>query len=254
MEFTIDKNVLKNHLILASRFSSSKLSSTPILQGALIIADKNTITIKTTNLNDYFSTILKCVVIKPGKAIIDLKSLIEYLGLSDDQEITLKSDQNNINITKNKTKINFPIYQSEDFPQLDIKKGKTIDLTNKELDQINSILFSTSKDSSRPTLTGIHFCFKNNQNYIITTDGFRLSIIKSNTKNNYPTITISPSLFQETISGLTYSETDNAVTTNINQTTITSRIIAGDYPPFEKVIPSETKTTIIINRQDFSIG
>ena len=49
---------------------------------------------------------------------------------------------------------------------------------------------------------------------------------------------------------LYYSEKEKTILFTVGQKEFYSRLIEGDFPPFEKVIPSESKTKITVDREE----
>ena len=59
MKIIIEKETFLENLILATRFTSSKLSSATALQGVLINNKDGEMEVSATNLNAYFTTKIK---------------------------------------------------------------------------------------------------------------------------------------------------------------------------------------------------
>ena len=120
--------------------------------------------------------------------------------------------------------------------------------------------FAMSHDETRYVLNGLLFSFKDKVLKLVATDGRRLALIEKeipemgNIKRDVivPMKTIQElnRNLGETGDALFYFK-ENQLQINLGQTTIISRLIEGEYPNYEQVIPKKTKEELKINTQDF---
>ena len=261
MNILIDKDTFHNAVSLASRFTINKFTTTTHLQGVLIKAEKKELHIIATDLNLYFH---KKIKIKEGgtlRAVVEPRTLIEYLSFLPTGKINVEVKDNQFIVTKDKDKGVFPIIEVADFPMLpktEKEKGQKISTSffNKTLPQV---LFSASTDDSRPVLTGINFLTQDNDLLMVSTDGFRLSLIKKSKDIEIPEILIPGRFLEEVLKeakeekdiAFHYSEDEKTVLFKVGDTNFYTRLIEGEFPAFEKVVPSESKTQVVFNREEF---
>lgn len=259
MKFEISKEELLKKIIVASKFSLSRVSSNSSLQGVLIKTTEDKLEITSTNLMEHFYTDIKITNGEKDSFVIDAKKVIEFLNFLPTGKIQLDISNKKIVIRKDKTEGTFNTMSSVDFPETPKLEGKHFLIDKKTIkDILPLVLFSTAKDESRPVLTGINWSNKNDKNYLVSTDGFRLSLLENNLKNDFQG-SISASVLNESINlvededniKITYSETDKKTMFEIGDYKIFSQLIEGDFPPFEKVIPDGYKTKIIVDREEF---
>jgi len=116
MKLKILKNLFLEKLNLASRFTSSKISSLPSLQGILLKTDQKHLHFYSTNLSFYFHTKIKIQEGQQQQTIIEPKKIIEFVSLLPSGEIDLEIKENKIIISSGKTKGTFSIIKADDFP------------------------------------------------------------------------------------------------------------------------------------------
>lgn len=260
MKIRLKKEVFLKKLDLASKFISSKLSSNTSLQGVYIKKDKEKIHFYSTNLNFYYHGFIKTEEEGNFQVVIEPKKISEFLSLLPPKDIDLEVKDKTVIFSQEKTKGEFSVFSSEDFPILTLNSEKKQKIDPSILKKTLPLMFfSASSDESRPVLTGVNFVSIDETTQIVTTDGFRLSLFSF--KNDFPfSSVIIPSAFLFEISKLISEEKDvyfsfqdeeKTLTFYINEEEYTTRLIEGEYPPYEKVIPSESRTTIILNREDF---
>jgi DNA polymerase-3 subunit beta len=179
-----------------------------------------------------------------------------YLGLKKGQSI---------NIEAGKSYFRLLGLLKEDFPQIpDLASGKSTDSvkvpqkTLKKMIQLTS--FSMSHDETRYVLNGILFSFKDKTLKLVATDGRRLAIIEKEVAgmgNLKKEVIVPAKTIQEISRNLTdegdviFYFKENQLQLGIGAINITSRLIEGEYPNYEQVIPKKTKEGLVIGTQDF---
>lgn len=264
MKFLILKEVFQEKLFLASRFSLSKISSSPSsLYGGKLEIEEKKLKIITTNLNDFFYTEAEISGGEKKEAVVDIRKIVEFLSFLPPGKIEVEITKKELIIRSNKIEGVFNLISSADFPSFPKTEGKKTHFNQKILkEKLPLILFAASKDESRPVLTGVNFSSKDDKQYIVATDGFRLSLFFEKKEEEIPSIIVSSSLLKE-ISRISketedeiemfFSSENKIIRIDLknNNISIVSQIIDGEFPPFEKVIPKEWQTRVILDKDEF---
>lgn len=261
MEFTIQKSVLEEVLNQASRFTSSRLSGNQVLQGVYIKTKGKEISIITTNLNDFYTTKIPAEVKTEGVGVFDLRKLVEFIHFLPEGRIKLEEKEGALVITSGKTKGTINTYITEEFPLPTNKEGENIILNKATQGVILKTSYSSSKDEARPILTGTLFLNKNKKTIFVTTDGFRLSL-GSVSEIGKTESTIIPTWVLDEVVKLSKGEDviiskpkdENTIKINTGKTTIYTRLLSGDFPPYERVIPEKHETKLIVKAVDLANG
>lgn len=260
MIIEIEKELLLTKLQLATRFTSDRLSTSTALQGVLINIQKNQVSIFSTNLTTYFTTSLSIQAEEELICIIEPRKIIEFLQLLPPGMVKLNFQQRILTISLGKTKGNFPTLLSQDFPlPPDLSEFEKKLESNLLTEKLPLVMFAASGDDARPVLTGVNFVATNNEMLFVATDGFRLSLLKQTTAGAFPSMIIPAEFLQEVKRNIAaqkevtfaYSETEKIVCFRVGVDKFYSRLIEGEFPPFEKVIPAEKKTTVTIEKAEF---
>lgn len=259
MNFTIDKDTFNQLITIASRFTSNKLSSVGSLQGVLLKADKGKLHLYSTNLTTFFRTEMEIPNIEDFQAVIEPKKMLEFLAFLPSGELTVEIVKNLITLKMKKTKGNFPLIVADDFP-LPPGFPRSAEAMNHQtfVNELPLVLFSASSDDTRPVLTGINFHTADGELKLVATDGFRLSILKDKKIGDFPSMNIPADFLQEVVRFMkeaktvkfNFSEEEKMVCFEVDSHAFYSRLIEGDYPPFERVIPTEVKTTLVLDRAE----
>lgn len=264
MKIKLLKDTFQEKIGVACRFCLTKISSVPLLQNGLLEFGDKKIVITTTNLNEFFNTEIESAEIEENASVVvDIKKMYEFLNLLPSGKIELSIEGSKLVIISGKTKGVFPAVQASDFPKPPpITQGGIVldkDFFEKKLPLV---LFSTASDETRPVLTSVKFHSEEDTSYIVSTDGFRLSLLtyKNNNIKN-PSILIPSRILlelsrivkekKEAGVEMVVAENERMIKFIIDDMTIFSRIIEGDYPPFQKVVPKSHKTRIVLDHEDF---
>ncbi|MFA5644448.1 MAG: DNA polymerase III subunit beta [Patescibacteria group bacterium] len=271
MKFIILKENLKQGLSMVAHLTSKNINL-PILNNVLIKAKKEGVDLISTNLEISINHFLRAKVEKEGDFTVDSKIINEYVSLlpEDKIEINLVNEDLNIKCQNYKTKIKGQA--SSDFPVLpkierngcyflDINEFKTA---------LSSVIFSVSTNENRIELSGVLFSFKNEKLTLVGTDSYRLSEKTINFKSSnimddrsviVPARTVQEIIrilnnfkSEEQLEGNNSLEvclTENQISFSFASTQIISRLIIGNYPDYQQIIPQKEATKLIINKNSF---
>ncbi len=256
----INKDLFLEKTNLASKFISLRVSSSGVLQGVNLKKEKENLYFYSTNLNFYYKGVLKAEEKESFNIVIDPKKISEFLSLLPPGEADFIIKEKSLVISRDKIKGEFPFVLSEEFPFIKTNTTKKQKINIKTLKKIFSLIsFSASNDDSRPVLTGINFNTIDELTHIVATDGFRLSLYMIKEKLPFSSVII-PSFFLEEILKLSnkkdeidfsYEEKEKVLTFYLDEGEFSTRLIEGEYPPYEKVIPKEVQTEVVVDREDF---
>lgn len=187
------------------------------------------------------------IVKKLSGELITIEEIVDSQVL-----ITTKNSSFKLNLTK-----------ANEFPSIDLEYTKNPILLDKIAfkTMINQIIFSTSTQESRPILTGINFKINKNILECTATDSYRLSkkVIELNEEFNEETNIVIPSKNLVETSKMLIEDNEklelhifaNKVIFKTNNIVIMSRLINGNYPATDKLIPTEFSLKIKVKLNDY---
>ncbi len=265
MRFDILKEILVDGVLTVQNVISSK-TTLPILSNILVETQKDSIRLIATDLDIGISSIVPAEIKEEGSITIPAKRFADIVRELPNEEVSISAMKNNF-LTVNCGKAFFKIMglPKEDFPKLpEFKEALHITLEQKTLkEMLNLTNFAMSHDETRYVLNGTLFLFKDKTITLVATDGKRLAFIKKefpgmesfNRELIIPLKTISElnRLLKEE-GMLRASFTENQVLFELNGTSIISRLIEGEFPNYQQVIPKEQKEKIRINRENLLLA
>jgi DNA polymerase III subunit beta len=126
---------------------------------------------------------------------------------------------------------------------------------------IRQTSFAVSTSETRPILTGVNWKVENNELYCIATDSHRLALrkakIEMETPANYNVVIPGKSLNElskilaDNSESIEIVITENQILFKAKHLLFFSRLLEGNYPDTSRLIPSESKTDIVLHTKDF---
>lgn len=263
MKFSTTKDVLIKGMQNIQSAINIK-SSLPILSNFLIETKEEEIVLTTTDLDIGITTTIPIKAQIQGAITIPAKKFFDIIKeLPEDQEIAISVKKNNlIHIECEKNIFKIMGLPKEEFPQLpEIKNKDFIILPQNKLKTILSITsFAVSHDESRYVLNGILFVLRPTAICLVATDGRRLAMCeeKMQLPKTLERKAIIPTKGVNELARLLDDDGDvkmtfgeNQVFFDIGATRLVTRLIEGEFPNYEQVIPKEAKEKIIIPKDKF---
>lgn len=242
----------------------------PVLGNILFEAVDNKLKLSATNLEVGVIKQVNCEVIEGGSITIPAKTLNEVIASLSGLEIEFYIERDLLKIEAGRFKANLNGIGASEFPAIPSSENAGFKIP-KEIfkETIPQISFASAVDEGRPVLTGLLTEIKDSRFEIVATDGFRLAhktfanekLAGINFKALIPRRTLEELvrlINEETddISEISVATTDNQnqVVFNIGQTVLSSRLIEGNFPTWEKIIPDKFVTQTVINKDELIKG
>ena len=263
MKFTLDKNALLKNLQLLSKAIPSR-STLPIISSALFTVKDETLSMRATDLEISINLKYKIEGGEDGCVAIPLGKLLEITSAMPEKNIDFSvSDIGKMNISCNSGRYTIMGQPSEEFPSEQIvENSKRLQVSSGELkDIINNTSYAASKDDLKPVLQGVLFQIQNDGIVSVATDGHRLVKLEKKKLHSidYTGNVVVPIKFLALLTTQLTSDGDvsmligdNHIQVQLEDVTITTRIIKDPYPDYEGVIPKNNTKTLIINKNNFT--
>jgi len=271
MKLLILQEKLKQGLNIIERISSKSLTL-PILNNILISVEKNFLNLAATDLEIGINWWVLTKTEKEGKITIPSRLFSNFINLLPNKTIALEVKNDNLFIECENYKTQIKGLSAEEFPIIPkITNGDMISIKAssfcKSLNQIADIAVPST---ARPEISGIYFLFQKNLITIAATDSFRLGEKKIFLKNNSPlekeyslilpqkTAKELVNIFSEKQGELKmYFSPDQVMfeypmeETDHAQVQVISRLIEGEYPNYQEIIPKKYTTQLVLNKDEF---
>ena len=262
MKIICTKSNLVKGVSIVSKAVPSK-TTMPILECILIDATTDVIKFTANDMELGIETVVEGEIIKKGIVAIDARIFSEIVRKLPDNEVLIECDENlNTTITCEKAKFNISSKSGEDFSYLPyVEKSQTITLSQFTLKEIiRQTIFSIADNDSNKLMTGELFHIQDNLLKVVSLDGHRISIRKTELKDNYESMKVvvpgktlmevSKILSGEVDSEVSISFTHNHIVFEFDQTVVISRLIEGEYFRIDQMLSSDYETKVKINKKE----
>ena len=269
MKVEILKENLKNGLSVVEKIVGKNFSL-PILDNVLISTEDNFLSLSSTDLETAIKLWVLTKIVKKGKVVVPAKFLSSFVSLLPNEKITLEEKKQGLYVECKNFKNTVQGFNPEEFPIIpEFKDAEFLEVDNRKFcSGLSGIVDVASPSQSRPEISGIYFIFSKNLIKIVATDSFRLAektiILDSPVKRDIAFI-LPQKPAKEIINILGEREGKLKIFFLSNQmmfqfpmkevdhpqVEVVSRLIEGEYPNYEEIIPKKFKTHIIVKRDEF---
>lgn len=260
MKLSCEKNELQKAVQIVARGVSTR-TTLPILTGIMIAAGKDKIELMSTDLEISMRMQIGSKVGEEGKVVLPAKLFGDIVRSLDADSVEIVSEGYDATIRSGKGNFKIRTFPVEDFPKIpDLSDGGLS--INKEVinEMILQVSRAASRDETRPVLTGVLVDVIENQIKMVATDSYRLGIrdekIVSPNKEKFRTIVpvrallelsrVIPLVGEEEISIIPQ---ENQIIFNIDGISIISRLIEGQFPNYQQLLPESYQIELSIERE-----
>ena len=248
-------------------------ASLAVLANILIQAQDNILKLSATNLEVGVIKVVKASIQESGEITVPAKTLLEIVSSLGTSELELVTEGDQLLITSLHFNAKLNGIPANEFPAIPLASEKSISVSAKVLAlSLPQIAFAAASEDGRPILTGVLTEIHKDALELVATDGFRLahktadlskqahSPAREEFRSLIPRRTFEEvvRLIAEEAGGeenalveVSTSDNQNQIIFKIGQTQLSSRLIEGQFPAWEKIIPKTEAATATLSRTDF---
>jgi len=260
MKFSILQKELLEALQIISGVVPTR-STTPILENILFDLTGDILKITGTDLEISITTNVSPIeILEKGSLALPARVITEMIRSLPNIPVHFESDENNrLKMTTDQGLYQVAGIAKENFPEVPTFSDEhVIEVDNNLLRRMFSkTIFAVSSEELRPALMGVFIQILADELRMVATDGHRLSKIV-NKKFRYDEdpirIIIPPKAVQIAIKNLDEEGTTKLVVDKnglcfiFNETTLYTRLVEGEYPDYERVIPRDNEKVMTVDK------
>ncbi len=264
MDFVVKRNDLLRELQLFQGIVERK-NTIPILANVLLEADGPGIRFVATDLEVALRSRCDAEVSKGGALTLPAKKLFEIVrSLPDSADIRVAQDKSGVKVAADRFDSRLQTLPREDFPQLPDGSGpEPIALPRSAIrEMIAKTHFAITGEDTRFFLNGALLVLRAESMNLVATDGHRLALVTcpregtgkkdkdEEIKAILPKKTLGElaRLLAEGEGDLTYARGENHLFFTVGERMLISRMIDGQFPTYERVIPKGNDKRIEFER------
>lgn len=264
MRITILKDNLKEGLNAVIR-AVSENNNLPILKNVLIKTVDNKIKITATNLELAITKSVSGKIIEAGAITIPFSVINGIINSLDSEKVNLESKGNSLILKTDNYEATIQSLNEEEFPIIpEIGDSEHSLKINSEVfnEAVLRVVNCAQISEIRPEISGVLFDFQISSLKLAATDSFRLAektLFDKDFKSNFlkgfksiiplKTIQEIPRIFKEGEINIYFDS--NQVLFKGEDLEVISRLIDGNFPDYDPIIPKKIETECIINKESF---
>ncbi len=242
-------------------------STLPVLSNVLISTRDTELQLTANNLELSVAHRVPATVARQGEITLPARLLTDYVALLDHgQKVDLDLNQktHKVHLVCGRYEANVAGIDAEDFPPIPaVSGGASFTMPASILkESIGQVVFAAAPDDTRPVLAGVLVKLSAGTLTFAAADGFRLAVRTLDLPEGAPellmivpakTLTEVARLLPDTDDEVQISTTPNGnqVYFAFGKTEITSRLIEGQFPDYQRIIPPSSKTNVTLGTTDF---
>lgn len=263
MKFVVSSIELLNHLQVVSRVISSK-NTLPILDNILFSLEGKKLELTASDLESTLTTSMELENVSDGGTIaIPARLLNDTLKEFPDQPLTFDVNAESLAVVINSENGQFSIMgqNGSDFPQIPVVKEEdkiAFEVGADVLLQgITNTIFATADDELRPVMNGVFFELASDSLTFVASDAHKLVRYKrTDAKAEAEASFILPKKPASLLKNVLAKETGNIgiefdsknAYYTMEHYRLVCRLVEGNYPSYNSVIPTENPNKLIIDR------
>lgn len=263
MQFTMNAQDLLDGLNTVTRALSARPAK-QILEGVLLDADEDGITLTCSDGSLTIESVLTADVKEIGRAVLPGKLFTELVRKLPGGDVTIRVNENHsASIRCMSSKSNLAGMNPMEYPEMaEVEHGTTIKIPqNKLRDMISRVVFAIATDESRQILTGVLLEVVSDEARMVALDGFRLAMQKLFQPFELPADTerikaIIPGRVLSELSKILPDEEEfctlligkTRMQASFGNTRLSTVLLAGEYIDYRKILPHAFKTQAKANR------
>ena len=242
-------------------------STLPVLGNVLLATEGGQLKLAATNLELTVVCWVGAKIEEEGSITLPARLLQDYVGLlSAGEPLDLDLKAKKAHLSCGRFEANISGIDAEEFPAIpSVSGGISMKIPAPRLKEaINQVVFAAAPDDSRPVLAGVLMTVAGGKLTLAAADGFRLAVRKVDLGDaEIPDLSmiVPAKALTEVARGLPNDdevEVEIAVTADQSQVLfrhqqaeVISRLIEGQFPDFQRIIPRDAKTRVTLQTADF---
>ena len=257
MKLAVSKAALQQAVTQASRAVSGR-APMPVLSGLLLRANSNGLTITGYDLDIAIETRIPASVEGPGEMVVPAKQfggIVKALGHS---EVVLSQQDNSLKIQADRAEFTLQTLNAQEYPALPEVEGQFAIIPHEAFRECaRKVSYASAVADARTTYMAVNTMIADGELTMVATDMFRLAVRRAPAPHSEPLSVLLPVAFVseiERLDGAVHLHlSDNHVQVQSGDTRIIARLIEGEWPNWQAVLPTTCATWVTAER-DALIG
>lgn len=258
MKIHINKQALVQLISVAQKAISNR-TNMQILEGILLIAKDNVLTIKATDTEISIETKVECMVEEEGSIVMNSSLFGDIIRKLPNSMIHITIDNNKVTIECEKSFFEIMGQNPDEYPQLpNVDSDERVEIASEVLiSSFKQTGFAVSNDDMRLALTGVLMDIKKSQINFVALDGYRMAVKSLEKESHFERDVILPGRSVNELSKLLkegemipISLGNNHICLDLDNTKFYTKLINGEFFQYEGLIRREHDLNVVVKKKD----
>ncbi len=257
MKFRCERDTLADAIGTAQRAIAVRSGALPVLSGVHVTADKGTVELVGSDLDLTIRVTIPAQVDEPGQAVVPAKLFDGLATRLKAGTVTFEVEGDDARISSGPARASVRLLPADEFPRVNPTEGTTVSVDAEPLaEALRQVIPAASRDDARPILTGVLIMATATGIRLVATDSYRLGVrdldgvgmlsegqkvlVGARGLNEVQRV-FSSGQIEVTLG-------DREVRFANESRSVTTRLIEGDFPSYEQLIPSGYPNKLTVSR------
>jgi DNA polymerase-3 subunit beta len=255
-----ERDGLVEALATASRATANRGGALPVLSGIRMEVQGDQLHVAGSDLDLTIETAVSVsassegVLVAPGRLTVDIVRSLEPGAVS------LEADDDELRLSSGRAQFSVRLFPADDFPRLPTREGPAVSLAVGEFSEaVRQVVPAAASDDTRPMLTGVLLTSESGTGLrLVATDSYRLakrelpnaSVLSEGQKVLVPARALNE--LSRVMSGAEEMKVRLGTSDagfEVGQTVVTTRLIEGEFPNYNQLIPSHYPNRLVVGRE-----
>jgi DNA polymerase-3 subunit beta len=259
VKFRCERDTLAEGVATAQRAVASRTGAMPVLSGLRVSAADGSLELVGTDLELTIRVRIPADIDGEGSAVIPARLLSEIVRQLEGPSVSVVLSDDDARIEAGRFATTLRTLSATEFPRLAESGGTGVRVSASSFaEALRQVVSAASKDEARPILTGVLLTASGGGLRLVATDSYRLAMRDlegvSMLAEGQKVLVAAKGLAE--VQRLLSSATDDIdvalgdrdVVFRVGSTEITTRLIEGDFPNYQQLIPKDYPNRLTVAR------
>jgi DNA polymerase III subunit beta len=258
VKFRCERDTLADAISTAQRAVASRSGALPVLSGLRVSVGRDSLELVGSDLELTIRVHAPAQSIEEGVAVVPARLFGDIVRALEPGPVDVQVGDDEAHITSGRSNFSLRVLAADDFPRLPDVGGSAVEVGAPALaEALRQVVPAASRDDARPILTGVLLTAVSGGLRLVATDSYRLAVRDlqgvSMLEPGQRVLVAAKALSEvQRLLGdgtieVTLSERDAKF--RIGEAEVTTRLIEGEFPNYEQLIPSGYPNRLTVERE-----
>lgn len=257
MKFRCERDTLADAISTAQRAVASRSGALPVLSGLRVSLSEDEVELIGSDLELTIRVTAPAQTEGTGSAVVPARLFSDIVRALEPGTVTVELGEDDARITAGRSNFSVRVLAVDEFPRLAQVTGSGVRVEAAALaEALRQVVPAASRDEARPILTGVLLSASTGGLRLVATDSYRLAVRDlqgvSMLEEGQKVLVAAKGLSEvQRLLGEGEIEVvlgDRDVVFRVGRAEVTTRLIEGEFPNYEQLIPSGYPNRLIVAR------